>query len=105
SRLVDEHLAVVQALDLGGVHIDAHHIVTHFRKARPGYKANVAGAKDRYLHFCLPLVSKKSAAYLRLAFRNRHPQLCEPASLRKRLSPSLLQHPTAARRITSAPPR
>src|SRR6185312_883562 len=48
ARLVDRDLAALQALDLGGVDVDAPHLVAELGEAGRGDEADVAGADDAY---------------------------------------------------------
>jgi hypothetical protein len=49
-RLVDGDLSGAQALDLGGVDVDAGDVVAHFSKTGAGDQADVAGADDGQVH-------------------------------------------------------
>ena len=40
--LVDRNLALLQALDFGGVDIDAHHVIAGFRQTSARHEADVA---------------------------------------------------------------
>jgi hypothetical protein len=42
--------AVVQDLDLGRIHVQAHHMVAHLRQACACHQSNVAGAYDGDFH-------------------------------------------------------
>jgi hypothetical protein len=50
ARLVNGNIAAVQALDLGRVHVDTHHVVACIRKAGPGHQPYVAGTKNSDAH-------------------------------------------------------
>src|SRR5213076_2619965 len=49
-RLVDRDDAVVEAIDLGLVHVDADHVMADLSQAGSGDEADVAGAEDGDAH-------------------------------------------------------
>ena len=50
AGLVDRHAAAVQGRDLGGVDVEAQHVIADFRETGAGDEADVTGADDRDLH-------------------------------------------------------
>ena len=54
SRLVDRQLAVLQALHLGRIVVDAGDGVAHFGKARAGHQPDVTGPDNADIHVSAP---------------------------------------------------
>ena len=50
SRLVDGDLTALQALDLGGVHVHADHVITGICQTRAGHQTHVARAENGHAH-------------------------------------------------------
>ncbi len=50
SGLVNRDLAALQALDLGGVDVDADHVIAGIGQARTGHQPHVARAENGHPH-------------------------------------------------------
>jgi hypothetical protein len=50
ARLEDRDLALLQALDLAGILVDAGHLVTEVGEARPRHQTHITRANHRYAH-------------------------------------------------------
>src|SRR5437764_4396284 len=50
TRLVNRHLAPIQPLVPGGVHVHAHHVVARIGETGAGDETHVAGAEDGDAH-------------------------------------------------------
>ena len=50
ARLVNRHLAAIQALDLGRIHVHADHVIAGVRQAGAGDETHIAGAENGHAH-------------------------------------------------------
>ena len=50
SWFIDRHLAIFQALDFLGIHINAGHMGTHFGKTSAADQTDIAGTYNSYFH-------------------------------------------------------
>src|SRR6185312_16245195 len=73
TRFVDRDVAVPEALHLGGVDIDAEHVIAHLGQAGAGNQPHIACTEDRYLH------------HLRDDSLEREPPILTPAKAARRL--------------------
>ena len=48
---MNRHLAALEPFDLGGIDVDAYHMVAGIRQAGPRDEADVAGAENRHAHY------------------------------------------------------
>src|SRR5690625_1023959 len=55
ARFENRDLALVQASYLVFIHVDTDDVIANFGKTRAGDQANIAGPKDRYIHFLVSL--------------------------------------------------
>ena len=50
SGLVNRHASAMENVDLGGIDIEAHHVVAYFGEARAAHQTDVSGAGYGYFH-------------------------------------------------------
>src|SRR4030088_232539 len=88
-RLIDRHLARAEALDLGGVDIDARHVVTEECQARAGRQPDVPSTDNADLHDVWPSARRLDQSRARRPYQKdgRRLYVSTKVAPRRRLEP------------------